>query len=209
MIPRTFHTVWPGFDEFRGKFHAWRVSWMAFHPDATFLFHRLDVPPECVEQRRVQNIMNRNDLTVVSKSDVLRYAVIEALGGVYIDADCECVGEIDEWLSPPSGFAMRYCDEFCPGTRNPHLDPCFFMAMPHHPASQALLYGALEAVEQRPARDVSTNPNVHTGPYMCSARLGHAPIEWININDGNRVIHHYNGMSDTGWTKKRNMGLNE
>ena len=42
MIPKIIHHVWPGSDTFKEKFHAWRQSWIKYHPDWTFYFWRIE-----------------------------------------------------------------------------------------------------------------------------------------------------------------------
>jgi hypothetical protein len=196
MIPAVFHTVWPGRDEFRSTFHGWRQSWMKHHPDASFLFHRLDVPSGCSERARVANVLARTDLTVVVKSDVLRYAVVEALGGVYVDADYECLAPVDAMLQSPRGMAFSDCVT-C-------LDPAFFAAQAHHPVMQSLLWYALDAVESTPADRCNRTPNEVTGPRLCSRVLAGKPIDLFK--PGVYGHHHCNGATPLGWVHHQNFG---
>ena len=97
MIPRLLNHVWPGNDEFRPKFHAWRASWMRFNPDYSFRFWNLDNLPFDLMTPACARIIKSN-LCYVSKGDLIRHIVIYLYGGIYVDTDMECIKNFDPLL---------------------------------------------------------------------------------------------------------------
>jgi mannosyltransferase OCH1-like enzyme len=89
------------------------------------------------------------------RSDVLRYEILERFGGVYVDADLECLRPIDELVEPLTCFAA-WEDRL-------HVNNAFLGAVPRHPFMQAAVEGLVPYVRAR--RDRGYRPNRLTGPH--------------------------------------------
>ena len=149
----TIHHVWPGSDPFR--FSDWRLSWMKYHPDASFRFwrdaHGLD--------KRVQQLVTDQKYTPTVKSDVLRWAVLLEEGGIYADTDMECLAPLTPFINDSRGcFLAREDDKWVCGS--------LIFAVPHHPFVQRMLNATLTALLAATPDDANKSPNVITGPRL-------------------------------------------
>ena len=130
------------------------ASWRYLYPDWTVLVwdnHRVRRHyPSMVE-----GVLAKCDNTA-HMSDVLRYAILEEMGGVYLDADTYGVHRLPGWLLQEDAFSV--CQEPFSMPREGEsiiLKECnqtangFIGAKPHHPAVRDILSTAVEAVENR------------------------------------------------------------
>lgn len=101
MIPKILHHVWPGFDPFRTKFHAWRMSWMKYNADYTMMFWDLSTLPYNLFTSGAEELL-KSDLTFIGKAEIAKYEITRALGGIYIDTDMECLKNFDPLLGVKS-----------------------------------------------------------------------------------------------------------
>ena len=93
MIPKIIHTIWPGNDPFRQKFHAWRASWMKYNPEYSMMFWNLsNLPYDLMTPLGAK--LAKSNLCYVSKADLIRYEILYLYGGIYVDADMECIKAI-------------------------------------------------------------------------------------------------------------------
>lgn len=98
MIPRVFHQIWLGEAEF--PYAAERETWQRHHPDWEHRFWtEADVPGD-LELREVSNLLRQP----AERADILRLELLHRHGGVYIDADFECLKPIDPLLDGVSCF---------------------------------------------------------------------------------------------------------
>jgi FkbM family methyltransferase len=102
MIPRTFHHIWPGYDEIPPSVMRMRDSWVSHHPDWEFRLWR----PADLGWLRHQALFERAE-SYAQKADIARFEVIERYGGVYLDTDMECLRPIDPLLEGLDFFAGR------------------------------------------------------------------------------------------------------
>jgi mannosyltransferase OCH1-like enzyme len=94
-IPKVFHRIWVGDKKIPKEFEDYWGTWKKFHPDWEFVTHdessSYEFGPEC--QRLFHECRNPSE-----KSDVLRFFIIEKLGGVYLDTDFEALDNIEKHL---------------------------------------------------------------------------------------------------------------
>lgn len=98
MIPRVFHQIWLGEGSF--PYAVERESWHRFHPDWE---HRLwterDLPGD-LELVEAANLLRQP----AERADILRLELLHRHGGVYLDADFECLKPVDPLLDGVSCF---------------------------------------------------------------------------------------------------------
>jgi mannosyltransferase OCH1-like enzyme len=98
VIPRVFHQIWLGEAPF--PYAVERESWHRLHPDWQ---HRLwterDLPAD-LELKEAANLLRQP----AERADILRLEVLHRHGGVYLDADFECLKPIDPLLDGVSCF---------------------------------------------------------------------------------------------------------
>lgn len=96
MIPKVVHRIWLGGDEpewtraFRASWEreGWTVSqwsepaWLLANQDV------YDAAPDLVRPEYVGQL----------RSDILRYEILQSVGGVYVDCDVECLRPLDPLL---------------------------------------------------------------------------------------------------------------
>jgi mannosyltransferase OCH1-like enzyme len=98
VIPRVFHQIWLGEGSF--PYAVERESWYRLHPDWE---HRLwterDLPGD-LELKEAANLLRQP----AERADILRLELLHRHGGVYLDADFECLKPIDPLLEDVSCF---------------------------------------------------------------------------------------------------------
>ena len=92
MIPKVFHQIWLGDEPF--PYGRERETWQRHHPDWEHrLWTEADVPGD-LELREAANRLRQP----AERADILRLELLHRHGGVYLDADFECLKPIDQLL---------------------------------------------------------------------------------------------------------------
>lgn len=127
LIPKIIHQVWIG-SPLPERFKKLTQTWKEMHPDWEYFLwtdeDTVDFP-----------FLNRDKFDGAknwgAKADILRYEILEMMGGVYIDIDYECIKPLDQ-------FHYEYEFYSCvlvPGYITNALIGC----IPHHPILQRTL----------------------------------------------------------------------
>jgi mannosyltransferase OCH1-like enzyme len=146
LIPRIFHQIWVGADPLPPEYARYSQTWADHHPDWELrLWTEGSLPdglrrPEAAERLRAP----------AERADILRLEVVWRFGGVYMDADFECLRSIEP-LIEDAGFFIGHAK---PGRVNNAL----FGAVAGHP----ILDRALDEI--RPREVYGQNPKEATGP---------------------------------------------
>jgi mannosyltransferase OCH1-like enzyme len=150
MIPLVFHQIWLGEAPF--PYAVERESWHRFHPKWQ---HRLwterDLPGD-LELAEAANQLRQP----AERADILRLELLHRHGGVYLDADFECLKPIDPLLEGVS---------------------CFLGLVPGHP----LLARAM--AEVRPRETYGPVDREGTGPLLLE-RIRHG-VDGITLFEPN------------------------
>lgn len=104
-IPRTFHRVWLGPAPVPERYERYWQTWKDHHPTWEFVTWRdADLP-------RLINAAEFDAATTwAGKADIARYELLLRYGGVYVDADFECLKPVDALLDGCSAFAASEDD---------------------------------------------------------------------------------------------------
>lgn len=93
-IPKLFHRIWLGDKPMPQEFVDFGRTWRSLHPGWTML--------EWNRPEQLAPLYNREILSkaknVAQLSDILRYEILTAVGGVYLDTDFECLKNIEPLL---------------------------------------------------------------------------------------------------------------
>lgn len=165
MIPRTVHRLWLGGPEpdwMAGFADTWRQpgwelrQWTDDNVGELFPLVNQDI------YDRVEEIAP--DHVGQLRSDVLRYEILHRLGGVWVDADFECLRPIDPLLDGVECFAAWEAEGVW-------VNNAIVGATPGHPFIGALVEGLAANVERRQG----CKPNKLTGPqYLTPVYREHA-----------------------------------
>lgn len=108
MIPKIFHRVWIGDKPMPEAYELHWQKWKLLHQNWEFVewnsqnISTLDLYP------MIQKIQSN-----AAKADVARYEILYRYGGIYIDADMDCVQPIDEILCEEDDFIVcNQIDDF-------------------------------------------------------------------------------------------------
>jgi mannosyltransferase OCH1-like enzyme len=137
-IPRVFHRIWIGPRPMPAEYKAFGRTWLEHHPGWGMIdWRESDIPqvhPELVRQcRRLSNAVN-----------LLRYYLLFANGGVYIDCDFECRRSIEPLLEGADFVTASQIDDLG------HPDALangFIACTPGHPIMRALVDGIPDAFD--------------------------------------------------------------
>ena len=170
------------------------ASWRELYPDWKILVwdnHKV----RHYYPSTVQTTLTKCDNTA-HMSDVLRYAILDDMGGVYLDADTYAVHRLPDWLLRRGAFTVCQ-DPFsvplegesiiihdCNQTANG-----FIGAEPHHQAVRGILAKAIDAVRNR---DPTATPNIDRRFGVdVSFFVRSGPIGWTEeaIKYGVTILH--------------------
>jgi mannosyltransferase OCH1-like enzyme len=153
-IPRVFHRIWLG-PEMPAEYVRFGQSWLDHHPGwelRTWSEHEL---AELVNQQHFDSAQDR-----VERSDFARYEILLRHGGVYVDADVECLASIEPLIAGVSGFVCQQD----PST----LGTAVIGAVPDHPFI-ARLVSALPRSYENHRREIPGEPFGFAQSARCGA----------------------------------------
>jgi inositol phosphorylceramide mannosyltransferase catalytic subunit len=152
LIPRVFHQIWLGPEPFPREYEAYQRSWTRRHPNWELRIWTEDDLPGDLRRTEIYERLRRP----AERSDLLRFEVLDRHGGVYLDADFECLRSIEPLLEGVTFFCA--CND--PG----RVNNAIVGSTPGHP----VLARAIE--ELRPRDTYGPVDKDGTGPLFL-ARL--------------------------------------
>jgi mannosyltransferase OCH1-like enzyme len=171
----------------------WIDTWIRAHPDWT---HRLWTDADVATlrcQRQFDTIQS-----MAGKADILRYEILHQHGGVYLDADSECVAPLTDDLLLNIGFAVLENEYFRPGVIANGVIGCErgcpFMAK---------LIDGISAMG-----DLSASPALDawkiTGPLFFTRTLGQHRFTFYRLYPSFWFFPvHYTGLQYTGFVDRQ------
>ncbi len=138
-IPKIIHQIWiQGYDNLPLRYQHQAKTWQKRNPSWEYRFwdeHSLKtlIRTHCSGLLPVYEAYEE----VVPKSDIGRYVLLEAFGGLYVDIDTICVRPIDQYFLEPnkSLYVQVYDNPLCPVELNSlseNLSNAFIACSPAH-----------------------------------------------------------------------------
>jgi inositol phosphorylceramide mannosyltransferase catalytic subunit len=95
VIPRTIHHIWIGPEPLPEDHRRWIETWRRHHPKWE---HRLWTEENLPEDPIRPEVLDRLRVPV-ERADILRLEILYRHGGLYVDADVECLRPVDPVLA--------------------------------------------------------------------------------------------------------------
>lgn len=93
-IPKKIHQIWLG-SEIPNKYLDYSLTWIKHHPTWEYkLWTNNDVDSLSMKNRKLFDSATNMGM----KSDIMRYAILEQFGGLYVDTDFECLKPFDDLM---------------------------------------------------------------------------------------------------------------
>jgi mannosyltransferase OCH1-like enzyme len=107
-IPKIIHQIWLGDQAQRPQ--RWIDTWIRAHPDwQHHVWTEANLP--ALQNERQYATMP----AYCGRADIVRYELLHQFGGVYIDADSECIAPLSDDLLQNAGFAVHENEYVRPG----------------------------------------------------------------------------------------------
>jgi hypothetical protein len=157
LIPRVFHQIWLGPDPFPSEYVPYQRSWQQHHPGWELrLWTEGDLPGDLQRKEIYERLRQPAE-----RSDLLRFELLDRHGGIYLDADFECLRSIESLLEGVK-FFCAYND---PG----RVNNAIIGSVPGHP----LVVRAIS--ELRPRSTYGTVDKEGTGPLFLNRLVAETP----------------------------------
>lgn len=177
MIPKQFIRVWLGPKPIPDMFEGWWQQFKDMHP--TFKFITLRDEAETFISPDVMPIWNDVD-NYASRSNLLRYAALKTLGGIYIDTDVMPLRPFDDLLLEDTPFAGK--------RSSVSFENAIIGSPPDHPAWDALFAQLPVWYEETLGR---CSAAVRTGPaFLSHAWFGRPDVRHMPI----KAFYPFNGF---------------
>ncbi|GLE03096.1 hypothetical protein PINS_up011975 [Pythium insidiosum] len=95
-IPHIIHQMWKTNTQIPSRFQPWIRSWVDKHPGWQYVFWTFEDQVALFESLYPKYLPIVRNLTMVSVSDMARYAALHHYGGLYVDLDFECLKPFDQ-----------------------------------------------------------------------------------------------------------------
>lgn len=185
-IPKIIHQIWLGDQSRRPE--RWMRTWQTMHPDWEYrLWTEANLPP-----LRAQVAFDAMP-HFAGKADIARYEILHRFGGVYIDADAECITPLTDDLLANQAFAVHESEYARPGMIANGVIGC----LPQTPLMAAMTdtVMATPGLRECPALDVWKL----TGPLAFTRVIGRGGHSYIRIYPSFWFFpEHYTGIRYSG-----------
>jgi mannosyltransferase OCH1-like enzyme len=146
LIPRTFHQIWLGPDPLPAEYLEHRRSWTTHHPGWTLEVWTEETLPGDLERKEIYELLRQP----AERSDLLRFELLARYGGVYVDADFECLRSIEPLVDGAELFV---------GYRKPgRVNNALLGAVPGHPLVERAIQEIAPRTTYGPVDKDATGP---------------------------------------------------
>lgn len=186
-IPRIIHQIWVG-PEKPPKFLG---SWKEKHPDWDYIAWNVSTIEEYLpikNQHLFDDYANSKEFGNLSGlCDILRYEILYDFGGVYIDADIECLRPLEGGFLN-SNFFVSYVNERIEKTLSNAVIGC----TKNHP----IMYNLINELNQYDK--VEGTPNIFSGSLKLTKIINESDIDVIKLPAYYFHPVHYSGAEYKG-----------
>lgn len=164
-IPRIIHQSWKSRDVIPERFAPWMRSWTRAHPAWTYVFWTDADNLALFEERYPAYAHVARAVDKIALADMTRYALLHSVGGLYVDADFECVQPFDRLARAHELFVSsepRAHTVLLERSESVSLCNALLASRPGHPFWLALLDAIRAKFESEQGRD----PVGLTGPRI-------------------------------------------
>lgn len=142
-IPKVIHFIWLGPKEFPRESIQNVLSWMQYHPDWKVKFWT-DRPRHLPSEKMIESHLSswsNKDLELcytktsnfAERSDLMRYEILLAEGGVYVDHDVKCMASLDQLNDRYELYCGLELPSQTPIPSSVHVTNNLIAARPGHP----------------------------------------------------------------------------
>jgi hypothetical protein len=180
-IPKIIHQIWIGP---KSRPQQWMHTWKALHPDWEYRLWTEENLPPLVNQKQFDAMRHYS-----GKADILRYELLYRHGGIYMDADSECLRPLPDAFLRPHFLAFYENEELRPGL----ICNCAFGSEPNHPILKKMIevIGKIEDVNKEP-------PWVNVGPLLFTKVIEAHKSEAVILPSYRISPTHFEGNSYSG-----------
>jgi len=159
-IPRIFHSIWLG-SPLPKEYGDFRASWVRHNPGWELMCWSDENLPELINRREYDSM-----ISYAGKADIVRVELLARWGGVYVDADFECLQSIEPICA---GSALWLSSDTDGSITNSIIG-----SVPGHPFIEALVEAIPLSVasQARASCYDTTGPGLFTRVYEERCRSG-------------------------------------
>jgi inositol phosphorylceramide mannosyltransferase catalytic subunit len=100
LIPRVFHQIWVGPEPLPEEYARYQETWLAHHPGWELRLWTEDTLPDGLGRTEVYERLR----APAERANILRLELLSRDGGVYVDADFECLRSIEPLIQQAELF---------------------------------------------------------------------------------------------------------
>lgn len=159
-IPRIFHSIWLG-GTLPKEYGEFRMSWLRYNPGWELM---------CWSDENLPALKNGREYDLITsyagKADIVRCELLARYGGVYIDADFECLQSIESVCAGRTLWLSSDTDG--------QITNSIIGSIPGHPFIEAIIEAIPASVTSRPGQSCAetTGPGLFTRVYEERTRAG-------------------------------------
>lgn len=164
-IPRIIHQSWKSSSAIPTRFGPWMRSWTSAHPTWTYVFWTDADNLALFETLYPQYLHVAQGVGKIGLADMARYALLHSVGGLYVDADFECVRPLDQLMRDHELFLSsepRAHTVLLEKSDSVSLCNALLASKPRHP----LWLRVLDAIRAKFERNANRDPVGLTGPRI-------------------------------------------
>ena len=177
FIPKNIHQIWLGSD-LPQESKELQKKIIDFHPDWNYkLWTDKDL---CYFGSDFENKMNKID-NFGLKSDIFRYKILEAIGGIYLDCDFYCIKPFESLIKNVNFFA-GVCD---PGDNNlPLINNGFFGCSINHPILKNISIDLKDTIDKATQYHNQVEVFNSTGPSFFTRQI----FTYLTNNSTDKIV---------------------
>lgn len=155
IIPKVFHQIWLGSNPMPDYAVLYAQGWLQHHPGWEMkLWTDGNIPP-------LQNQKEFDEAEDMGRRpDILRYELLLAFGGIYLDIDMECQKNLEPLIRHAEAFVGRESDE------GEFFGNAIIGCVPGHPFMQDVVQSIPESIRSNADRHTLMEAVAETGPWF-------------------------------------------